>query len=46
MGEYRTNPSHGFGGITGKVELVATDKLYIGDVLLKTNRTLILLKLK
>lgn len=35
MGEYRTNPSHGFGGITGKVELVATDKLYIGDVLLK-----------
>lgn len=35
MGEYRTNPSHGFGGITGKVELVATDKLYIGDVFIK-----------
>ena len=34
-GEYRTNPSHGFGGITGKVELVATDKLYIGDVFIK-----------
>lgn len=34
-GEYRTNPSHGFGGITGKVELVATDKLYIGDIFVK-----------
>lgn len=34
-GEYRTNPSHGFGGITGKVELVATDKLYIEDIFIK-----------
>ena len=31
-GEYLTNPSHGFGGITGKVKLVATDKTYISDL--------------
>lgn len=34
-GAYRTNPSHGFGGITGKVTLSATDKVYIGDVFVK-----------
>ncbi|MBW4888528.1 hypothetical protein KXQ82_02330 [Mucilaginibacter sp. HMF5004] len=31
-GDYRTQPTHGFGGITGKVHLVATDKTYISDV--------------
>ncbi|MCW3091697.1 MAG: beta-galactosidase [Ferruginibacter sp.] len=34
-GEYRTQPTHGFGGITGKVNLVATDKTYIADVFVK-----------
>lgn len=34
-GVYRTNPSHGFGGITGKVELEATGKLYVKDVFIK-----------
>lgn len=34
-GEYRTNPTHGFGGITGKVSLVATDQIYIDDVFVK-----------
>ncbi len=31
-GEYLTNPSHGFGGITGKVKLTATDRTYISDI--------------
>ena len=43
-GVYRTNPSHGFGGITGKVELEATGKLYVKDVFIKTNRNLMPLK--
>jgi len=34
-GKYRTNPSHGFGGITGKVKLVATDWVWIEDVFVK-----------
>ncbi|MEO6730233.1 MAG: glycoside hydrolase family 2 TIM barrel-domain containing protein, partial [Ferruginibacter sp.] len=37
-GDYRTQPTHGFGGITGKVTLVATDKTYISDVFLKNKR--------
>ncbi|MCR4859255.1 MAG: beta-glycosidase [Bacteroidales bacterium] len=31
-GEYRTNPTHGFGGITGSVQLTATDRTYVSDV--------------
>ncbi len=34
-GNYRTNPTHGFGGITGKVKLVSTDKIYMSDVFIK-----------
>jgi len=34
-GDYRTQPTHGFGGITGKVALVITDKTYISDVFVK-----------
>ena len=34
-GEYLTNPSHGFGGITGKVSIVATDQFFIEDVFIK-----------
>lgn len=34
-GDYRTNPSHGFGGITGKVNLEATGNLYVKDVFIK-----------
>lgn len=34
-GDYRTNPTHGFGGITGKVKLVTTDKVYVDDVFVK-----------
>lgn len=34
-GNYRTNPTHGFGGVTGKVKLVATDAIYIEDVFVK-----------
>ncbi|WP_207425667.1 glycoside hydrolase family 2 protein [Pedobacter sp. SYSU D00535] len=34
-GSYRTNPTHGFGGITGKVKLVATDRVFIDDVFVK-----------
>ncbi|MFT3846854.1 MAG: glycoside hydrolase family 2 TIM barrel-domain containing protein [Lacibacter sp.] len=34
-GNYRTNPTHGFGGITGKVKLVTTDKIYCSDVFVK-----------
>jgi len=34
-GNYRTNPTHGFGGITGKVKLIATDKVFIDDIFVK-----------
>ena len=34
-GEYLTNPTHGFGGITGEVHLVATDRVYVDDVFVK-----------
>ncbi len=37
-GIYRTNPTHGFGGITGKVKLVATDKIFIEDVFVKNKQ--------
>jgi len=38
-GDYRTIPSHGFGGITGKVKLVATDPTYIEDIFIKNKPT-------
>ena len=34
-GEYNTNPSHGFGGITGSVKLTATGHSYISDIFVK-----------
>ena len=34
-GDYRTIPSHGFGGITGKVTLSAKNNLFIEDVFVK-----------
>lgn len=34
-GVYRTQPTHGFGGITGKVKLVATDRIFIDDIFVK-----------
>jgi beta-galactosidase len=34
-GKYLTPPSHGFGGITGRVKLVATDPTYIEDIFVK-----------
>lgn len=34
-GNYLIVPSHGFGGINGKVELIATDKNFIDDVFVK-----------
>lgn len=34
-GSYRTNPTHGFGGITGKVKLVATNRVYTSDIFIK-----------
>ncbi len=34
-GDYRTQPTHGFGGITGKVSLVATDAIFIQDIFVK-----------
>jgi len=34
-GDYDTNPSHGFGGITGTVQLQATEKIFIADVFIK-----------
>jgi len=37
-GSYRTNPSHGFGGITGKVFLTATDPVYISGFFLKNRK--------
>ena len=34
-GKYDIPPSHGFGGITGKVTLSSTDKTYIDDIFIK-----------
>lgn len=34
-GNYRTNPTHGFGGITGKVSLVTTNAVFVNDVFIK-----------
>lgn len=36
-GEYLTNPSHGFGGITGKVFLTATGENRISDIFVRNN---------
>jgi beta-galactosidase len=38
-GDYRTNPTHGFGGITGKVRLVTTDKVFTSDIFIKNKPT-------
>lgn len=38
-GDYRTNPTHGFGGITGEVHLTATPKTYIEDIFVKNQPT-------
>jgi beta-galactosidase len=35
---YRTNPTHGFGGITGKIKLVATNKIYTSDIFIKNKQ--------
>lgn len=34
-GEYRTNPTHGFGGITGEVKLTAMSSSYVEDIFIK-----------
>ncbi len=34
-GSYETPPSRGFGGITGNVSLLATDKIFIEDIFVK-----------
>lgn len=34
-GEYRTNPTHGFGGITGEVSLLATGDVFVDDIFVK-----------
>ncbi|MDR2804835.1 MAG: beta-glycosidase [Dysgonamonadaceae bacterium] len=34
-GDYDTNPSHGFGGITGPVRLQATEKIFTGNIFIK-----------
>lgn len=34
-GEYLTNPTHGFGGITGKLALIATSHDYIEDIFVR-----------
>jgi hypothetical protein len=34
-GKYFTNPTHGFGGITGKVSLTATDRIFVEDLFVK-----------
>jgi hypothetical protein len=34
-GDYRTQPTHGFGGITGRVKLVITDNVFISDLFVK-----------
>ena len=38
-GQYRTNPTHGFGGITGEVKLTATAPTYIADLFVKNQPT-------
>jgi len=38
-GDYRTNPTHGFGGITGKVSLVATENVFVNDIFIKNKPT-------
>lgn len=38
-GDYLTQPSHGFGGITGKVTLMATDPVFISDIFVKNKPT-------
>lgn len=38
-GEYNTNPSHGFGGINGKVSLTATSRTYVSDIFVKNTPT-------
>ncbi|UOQ71530.1 glycoside hydrolase family 2 protein [Hymenobacter cellulosilyticus] len=39
-GSYRTQPTHGFGGITGKVELVATPPVFVQDVFVQNKPSL------
>jgi len=39
-GGYRTNPTHGFGGITGKVSLIATENVFVNDVFIKNKPSL------
>jgi beta-galactosidase len=39
-GSYRIQPTHGFGGITGKVELVSTPPVYVQDVFVKNKPAL------
>ncbi|MCI9845466.1 glycoside hydrolase family 2 protein [Flavobacterium pectinovorum] len=39
-GDYRTNPTHGFGGITGKVSIVATDNVFVNDIFIKNKPAL------
>ncbi|MCC2548699.1 hypothetical protein LJY25_19785 [Hymenobacter sp. BT175] len=39
-GSYRTIPTHGFGGITGRVKLVATDPVFVQDVFVKNKPAL------
>jgi hypothetical protein len=34
-GEYNTNPSHGFGGITGPLSLEATDQLFVSTIFIR-----------
>lgn len=36
-GDYETPPSHGFGGITGKVTLEATGKSFIDNLYIKNH---------
>jgi len=43
-GAYRTNPSHGFGGVTGKVFLTATDKVSIEGLFLKNRPEITLME--
>lgn len=38
-GDYLTNPSHGFGGITAPVTLIATDNVFIDDVFVMNKPT-------
>jgi beta-galactosidase len=38
-GDYRTNPTHGFGGITGKVKLLTTSPVFVSDVFIKNKPT-------